>query len=309
MASSLIVLNNTINSQLAETNPSSNSSNNTTSSLNIDNSNKPNETSLINITSRVSSASSNSSRNNAGVLNTTTTNNNNQSVVTIVNNERSNLTNTLPSLSLSTPKYTEKSSSSEDNANQKIYISTHHLKMSNKESTTTTITNTTNVDNKKITIVNNTRENSAKIKIKYKHNIINVPTLSTSTPPPLFSPLHSPNSLPNNNNNNNNTKKFSSNDMDMPISPSSSSPSSPSSLISNPSDSSDSPLPNLILSQSSNNSLNTGFLDDEQHSNSNTMIIESNKLHLSIIKPNVIRASSFISEKITNRSSEHSQNE
>jgi hypothetical protein len=276
MASSLVVLNNSIVNQQAQSS-TSNSSDSNPSGVNN------NEASLVNLVgSRVSSANSSPSP--------LAQSNNKNSIVTIANSERTSL----PPLNLS-------SSIKSDDAmiSPKVYISTHHLKMSNnpgKENNFNHIgsfeaSNSISHDRTKVTIVNSTREtsnnNSAKIKIKYNYNNFSgapLPSPTNPTPAQFFGPLDSPNSLSN--------KKLA-NEMDTRSSPSSSSPSSPSSLVSNHSDvSNSSPIPNLGV-------VGVEHLDHEQHAITDVnLVMESNKLHLAIVKPNVLRrSSSFIAEE------------
>ena len=280
MASSLVVLNNAIvNQQTPQSSTSNNSSDLNASGVNN------NEASLVNLVgSRVSSANSPTSH--------LAQSNSKNSIVTIANSEQRT---SLPPLNLS-------SSIKNDDAmiSPKVYISTHHLKMSNnpgKENNYNHMgsfeaSNSISHDRTKVTIVNSTREtsnnNSAKIKIKYNYNNFSgapLPSPTNPTQAQFFGPLDSPNSLSN--------KKLATNEMDTRSSPSSSSPSSPSSLVSNHSDvSNSSPIPSLGV-------VGVEHLDHEQHAITDVnLVMESNKLHLAIVKPNVLRrSSSFIVEE------------
>ena len=308
MASSLVVLNNAIVNQSTQSQSNNSNDLNTNGVNGVNN----NEASLINIVgSRVSSAASSSSM--------AASSNTKNSIVSITNSDRTSL----PPLNISSP-VKNLQNLNEDVAqimSPKVYVSTHHLKMSNnvgKENNnyhhhhnslaSFETSNLTSFDKNKVTIVNNTRENnnSAKIKIKYNYNNFSgapLPSPTNGAPSQFFGPLDSPNSLSN--------KKLS-NEMETRSSPSSSSPSSPSSLISNHSEASNSsPLPNVSTAVESLNSPSKHdvhddnerpqvYLKDEQHTITDVnLVMESNKLHLAIVKPNVLRrSSSFIVDEI-----------
>lgn len=309
MASTLVVLNNNnnnnnLNQQIPQTVSSANSSD--MNKTNGD-SNNNNENSLINIVgTRISSTTSPTSLGSSG-------SNDKHSSITIANSE---VRTSFPAITtVLSPKFTEKPSPSNEEAHTnsgstpKVYISTHHLKMSTQSSNRDNLVSSSLDSNcsldKKVSIVNNTRENSAKIKIKYNYNNFNNMSMSSSSSFPLmntsgqyYNPLESSDSL----STRQNTNQINS-------SPCSSSPSSPSSLASNPSETSNSPIPNLILTQSNlvNNDQPHVFFEDE-NTDLNVMMMEANKLHLSIVNSNISnQPPSFISDACSNTNL-HSRN-
>jgi hypothetical protein len=331
MASSLIVLSNAIVNQQTSSAPGGGGSGGVLTISNANNSNDLNtNTSNTNESSHLNKA--NGSRVSSENV-VTPSLPIKSSIVTIANNDRINL----PPLNLSTSPIKSSVGISDETAimSPKMYISTHQLKFSNNNSTkeshthnsTSSASNVSSFDNgldnksKVTTIANGTpRENSAKIKIKYNYNNSNLNGLA-ATPlhspnaslshrgggggvsVPFYGPLDSPNSLSN--------KKLR-NEMDTR---SSSSPSS--SLASNHSEPPAvfSPTLNLPIGDSSyslskhtqdadGDDLPRVYLDDNDEHHTITdvnLVMESNKLHLAIVKPNVLRRStSYVVNDDTN---------